>query len=255
MSLDEQLLAALPPAGSCRKPFRMMRVLSPMLMWLWVGSGPARAAVPRGPWLEPSPDAALDDTGLPDREPRPCPHWVLRDGVELPEQPELYHRMRPARAFGTPELIDILTTAAAEVQWQAPYADRFVVGDLSKRGGGHLSGHKSHKGGIDADVGLYFHDGRQHAHGFLEPILPAFDVDTNWLVIRSMLDTGLVDRILIDRNYVLKLRRHAVTVGDLTPAEARRVFPLDEANWWWSGIVHHAPGHKDHLHVRVRCER
>jgi hypothetical protein len=237
----------------------MLISLMPSLLLLWVGAGPARAAVPRGPWLEPAPDVAADldagDTGLAADEPAPCPHWILRDGVELPELPELYHRMRPSRAYGTPELIDILTTAAAEVQWQAPHADRFVVGDLSKRGGGRISGHKSHMGGIDADVGLYFHDGRQHAHGFLEPNLPAFDVETNWLVIRTMLDTGLVDRILIDRAYVLRLRRHAVEVGDLTAEEAARVFPLDEANWWWSGIVHHHPGHKDHLHVRVRCER
>lgn len=186
---------------------------------------------------------------------RPCPNWILRDGVELPELPELYHRMRPVRAWGTPEMVDLLVDTAAEVQFLRPDADRFVVGDLSTRHGGPLSGHRSHRGGIDADVGLYFHDGRQHQYGFLEPITAAFDTETNWLVIRTMLETGIIDRILVDQRYVQMLRRHAIAIGDLTEDEASAVFPRSREDWWKPGVVHHADGHRDHLHVRVRCER
>ena len=48
---------------------------------------------------------------------------------------------------------------------------------------------------------------------------------------------------------------HAVEIGDLTEAEASAVFPRSRENWWKPGVVHHAAGHRDHLHVRVRCER
>jgi murein endopeptidase len=235
----------------------MISLNSTLTLTLLLASGSARAGVggaaPAGPWLEAGPDAPL--AAEPDHEPEPCPTWMLRDGVELPELPELYHRMRPSRAWGTPELVDLLIETAAEVQFLRPDTDRYVVGDLSSRRGGTLSGHRSHKGGIDADVGLYFHDGRQHAHGFLEPNLAAFDTETNWLVIRTMLETGIVDRLLVDQRYVDKLRRHAISTGDLTKDEASAVFPRDRQDWWKPGVVHHAAGHKDHLHVRIRCER
>lgn len=213
---------------------------------------PAAAQAP-GPWVD---DGA--DTGGPAteaRQPRPCPHWVLRDGVELPELPELYHRMRPSRAWGTPELVDLLVDTAAQVAFEKPDADRIVIGDLSTKRGGTLSGHRSHKGGIDADLGLFFYDGRQHKYGFLEPVTAAFDLETNWIVIRTMLESGLVERIFLDQRYLRPLRRHAVEVGDLTPEEARQLIIVDPKERWRTGTVRHAAGHRDHLHVRIRCTR
>ena len=229
-----------------------------LLTVLFALSGaPAAQAQSPGPWLDDIAfDAELADTGAPDAdEPVACPRWILRDGVELPELPELYHRMRPSRAWGTPELVNLLLDTAAEVAFLKPDADRIVIGDLSRKGGGDLRGHRSHKGGIDADLGLYFYDGRQHQYGFLEPVLAAFDVETNWLVIRTMLDSGMVERILIDQSYLLPLKRHAIATGDLTPAEAREIFVFEAAHRWRTGTVHHAPGHRDHLHIRVKCFR
>ena len=233
----------------------MIRTTTALLLAL---SLPAAAQEP-GPQLDRGDDVFWGDTGAPDRAddlgPRPCPRWILRDGVELPELPEIYHRMRPSRAWGTTELVDLLVDTASEVAFLRPEADRIVVGDLSRKGGGTLSGHRSHAGGIDADVGLFFYDGQQHAHGFLEPITAAFDVETNWIVIRTMLDSGQVERILIDDRYIPRLKRHAVETGDLSQAEANRIFVRDPKHRWKTGTVHHAAGHRDHLHVRVRCER
>ena len=213
---------------------------------------PAAAQAP-GPWVDDGADTGGLATEV--RQPRPCPHWVLRDGVELPELPELYHRMRPARAWGTPELVDLLIDTAAQVAFEKPDADRIVIGDLSTKRGGTLSGHRSHKGGIDADLGLFFYDGRQHKYGFLEPVTAAFDLETNWIVIRTMLESGLVERIFLDQRYLRPLRRHAVQVGDLTPEEARQLIIVDPKERWRTGTVRHAAGHRDHLHVRIRCTR
>ena len=218
---------------------------------------PAAAQEP-GPQLDLA-DDDWADSGAPETDsvegPRPCPRWILRDGIELPALPEIYHRMRPSRAWGTPELVDLLIDTASEVAFLRPEADRIVVGDLSREGGGKLSGHRSHAGGIDADVGLFFYDGQQHAHGFLEPVVAAFDVETNWIVIRTMLDSGQVERILIDDRYIPRLKQHAIEAGDLTPAQANQIFVRDPKHRWKTGTVHHAAGHRDHLHVRVRCER
>lgn len=227
-------------------------LLLPMLVSGAVHAG-SGGPHPAGPSLESGPGASR--LQMQPAATTPCPTWTLRDGVELPEIPELYHRMRPSRAWGTSELVDLLVDTAAEVQFYRPDVDRFVVGDLSVRRGGPLRGHRSHKGGIDADIGLYFHDGQQHEVGFLDPVDAAFDTATNWLVIRTMLESGMVDRILIDQRFVDKLRRHAVATGDLTRDEASAVFPRDRRDWWKPGIVHHAAGHRDHIHVRIRCER
>lgn len=214
---------------------------------------PSAAAQAPGPWLDDG-----QDTGEPEpasRQPRPCPDWVLRDGVQLPELPELYHRMRPARAWGTPELVNLLVDTAAQVAFERPNADRIVIGDLSTRHGGTLPGHRSHKRGIDADLGLFFYNGRQHKYGFLEPVTDAFDLETNWIVIRTLLESGLVDRIFLDQRYLRPLRKHAVEIGDLTLEEARKIIVVDSKERWRTGTVHHVPGHRDHLHVRVSCSR
>lgn len=230
-----------------------MRPWSALVTAALLSVAPPAAAQAPGPWVDEG-----HDTGAPssaEHTPRRCPNWILRDGVELPELPELYHRMRPSRAWGTPELVDLLVDTAAEVAFQKPDADRIVIGDLSTKRGGPLSGHRSHQGGIDADLGLYFYDGRQHKYGFLEPVTAAFDLETNWIVIRTMLESGIVERILIDERYLRPLRRHAIAVGDLTPEEARQIFILEPKERWRTGTVHHAPGHRDHLHVRIACER
>jgi len=81
----------------------------------------------------------------------------------------------------------------------------------------------------------------------------ALDLEANWLLIRSLLDTGLVERILLDKAFIARLRRYVIRSGELTSAEAFRVFPQDEDPWMMDGVVHHVPGHKHHMHVRVHC--
>ena len=230
------------------------RLLVPALLTLWASAAKASPA-PRPRLDGRSPDDEIADTGAPDSGLQRCPHNRLEDAVELPEIPELYLRMSPGRAFGTPELVNLLVDSAAELAWLKPDADRIVIGDISAQKGGPVSGHRSHQGGIDADVALFFHDGRQDPYGFMNPVPGAFDVETNWLLIRSMVQTGLMERILIDQRYVDLLKRHAVKIGDLSPEEAQALFPTDPRERWKGGKIHHAPNHRDHLHVRVRCER
>ena len=182
-----------------------------------------------------------------------CNTQVLAEPVRLPESPGLIKIWHPDRSYGTAELVEALQVAAQQMEWMRPDSEPLVVGDMSRPRGGHLSGHRSHRGGLDADIGIYFDDGRQYQQGFLVVEPSAFDLENNWLLIRSLLDTGLVERILLDQAFINRLRIHVVKSGELTEAEALRVFPRDEDPWIMDGVVHHVSGHRHHMHVRVHC--
>jgi murein endopeptidase len=120
--------------------------------------------------------------------------------------------------------------------------------------GGQLSGHRSHRGGLDADIGIYFGKGRQYKQGFLVVEPAALDLEANWLLIRSLFETGLVERILLDQAFITRLRQYVIETGELSTEEAYRIFPEAEVDpWLMNGVVNHVPGHRHHMHVRVHC--
>ena len=80
------------------------------------------------------------------------------------------------------------------------------------------------------------------------------DLEANWLLIRSLLETGLVERILLDQRLILAIKRYTLETGELTPEEADRTFPIGYNRMWThTAVVHHAPSHKEHMHVRTFC--
>lgn len=219
-------------------------------------AGLALAADPALPdaWMEAdAPPVAIE---LAERARRRCSkHWLF-NGEQLPASPDLYKRWRPDRAYGTPEMITVLQTASEEMAWLLPDAEPLMVGDISSRRGGRLSGHRSHRGGLDADIGLYWRGGRMVLGGSGAAAARQIDPRANWYLIRSMLDTGQVERILLDQRIVNTLRRWTVDHGELTEEEAERIFwrsRTDPQVWSEEGVVHHVEGHANHMHVRVKC--
>jgi len=189
----------------------------------------------------------------------PCSFHKLTHGVKLPKDPEIYWIRRNKRSWGSPRLIDTLIRASEEVAWLAPDADPVSIGDLSKKGGGHLPPHKSHQGGSDADVGIFYKkkkNGKQ-APGFKLVNKRIFDHETNWIFVRALLNTGHVERILLDQSLVDELRKYVIEQGEMTKEEAHRVFPakFSQSVWLRHGVVHHAKGHADHYHIRTFCEK
>lgn len=235
-----------------------------MILWVALTTLGARAARP-GPYLdeigpgeldasEPTPDG-LEDTGLPGQE---CAMLSLPDGVQLPESPELYTIWNRSNAWGTPRMVDTLEQVAEEMAWRFPHADPFVVGDLSRRGGGWMRGHRSHRGGLDADLGIYTQGAHQHQGGLRTVPASQMDLDANLAFVLALFDTGNVERILLDWRLIRALRRHAIDSGAMTEAEARAIFllpgdSLGTSPWNLEGVVHHVPGHHHHFHVRVYC--
>ena len=219
-----------------------------------LGMRPAKAQEPV-PWLEEAEEPELLNLG-DDSEPWAwCYKKSLENGEQLPYNPRIYKRWHADKAWGTADLIEVLTTESEEMAWLLPQADPVVIGDISTRNGGRLDGHKSHRGGVDADVGLYWGEGQMFMQGFRNVSPKDLDASANWLLIRSMLDTGRVERILLDQALVRVLRDHVIQSGELSREEAWRIFPAtgDGEMWRQQGVVHHVAGHRHHMHVRVFC--
>src|SRR5436309_2893304 len=81
---------------------------------------------------------------------------VLIGGVQLPASGPGYRWLSPAgHHYGLARLVRAIEGAAAEVARRSPGGRPLLVGDLSARAGGQLSGHASHRTGRDADLLFY----------------------------------------------------------------------------------------------------
>jgi penicillin-insensitive murein DD-endopeptidase len=190
-------------------------------------------------------------------------HGVLTDAAELPISGEGFRRFRPlgTRNFGTPLLVSAVMRAAFNVERLAPGGAPLLVGDLSARVGGKISGHASHRTGRDVDL-LYYAttlDGiPESSPGFVhfgsDGLAQAqtggyirLDARRIWLLIRSLLEDPEAEILWIfaSRDVKAFVIDYARSVGEppVTIARAIRVLhqPRDSAN------------HDDHLHVRIAC--
>jgi hypothetical protein len=228
------------------------------LLALSLGAAPSWAQQP-GPFeddLLPAPEDPFPGRPFYEAPDAACSETRLIGGGLLPAAPGLYRRWRLDQAYARPEMIEVLTATAEALSWELPEADPLPVGAISRRGGGALRGHASHRTGLDVDVGLYRRGGQVHPYGLGDIPTNEIDVEAQWIVMREMLATGLVERILSDRHQIRLIKAHAVESGDLTQEEAD-VLLLDlvpKDVWAREGIVQHHRGHRDHLHVRVRCD-
>jgi penicillin-insensitive murein endopeptidase len=180
----------------------------------------------------------------------------LRNGRQLEQRP--YLRIKSgseARSWGHVILLQLIDRAARAVAVAVP-GSIALVGDLSAREGGPLSGHASHQAGRDADVAFLVADGRGHpvALDVFEPfgaegrslLNPAhtFDAHRNWLMLREWLSDL---RVVTTHVFVAaELRQLLLDYGRQTPEFARYV-PLA------AQVLHPHPAHNDHFHIRIAC--
>ncbi len=181
-----------------------------------------------------------------------CSDQYLESGVQLPDLPLFFTRGNAESEYGSAEMIDAIVAATRHMRWLMPEASPVTIGDISHERGGFQSGHVSHRGGVDADIGIYSTGAKQNPRGF-DTLSSNFDVVANWALISAFLDTGNVDFILLDRAHIARLRGYTTKAGLLTEAEAEEIFPSEPHPWDRTGIVRHAPNHDNHMHVRVLC--
>jgi hypothetical protein len=90
--------------------------------------------------------------------PQPLPQVFvfLPDGT-----PGFYFSKRESRRYGIPEIIRALREVGQAWAKLYPKGPRIRIGDISRRGGGPLPPHKSHRLGIDVDIGTIRKDSRE----------------------------------------------------------------------------------------------
>lgn len=177
---------------------------------------------------------------------------TLQGGVLLEAEPNGFALQRPFRGWGKPLLVDALRLAAQQVQASAPEGTTLVFGDLSKEGGGCLAPHKSHRGGLDADVG-FFYRGAHQRKWLGGATTETLDADRTWLFIKALLATGRLQMAFIDYALQHVLYEAALRAGE-TPQTLEPIFqfprPIERIH---ESVVRHLGGHDNHMHVRVIC--
>ena len=172
---------------------------------------------------------------------------------QLPMESGLYVRWDPRRSWGQSVLIDTIRTASEELAWLLPHADPLLIGDLSRRGGGRMYGHRTHHAGTDVDIGLYTGQGEQPLGGFVDVKPSELDLEANWALIRTLLNTDRVSFILLDQRHIDRLRAYLLEDLDMPAELVDPIFPEVDKRIPWTerGVVRHAPNHRSHLHVRI----
>lgn len=161
-----------------------------------------------------------------------------------------YWIKRPRNSYGTQKVVQLI--ARTFEKYRRKYkGPKVIMGDLSKKGGGHLAGHVSHQKGRDVDIGWVFKKGKGSTKRFVKGNEKNLDIRRTWALVYGFLKTEQIEFIFIDYAIQKLLYEEAVK---------RRVSKQKLAQWFQYprpkarlyGIVRHWKGHADHMHIRFR---
>lgn len=177
-------------------------------------------------------------------------HGSLVNGVRLRDEPfwQLHDR---AHAYLTRDAAAALDQAFRQLHDHWPDAPRIEIRDASAEHGGPLHGHHSHQSGRDVDL-AYFR--RSCTATCVHHHATAADIDAPrvWALLEIWLRANVVDYVFIDHELQEPLYRAAQAAG-ATHAELARWFQWPNDAELHVGVIRHAHGHRNHMHVRFAC--
>lgn len=150
----------------------------------------------------------------------------------------------PERAWGTPITIQSLQDMGAVYEQSFPDASPVWIHDISKKRGGRFHPHVSHRTGQDVDIRLML---KHETERYMAATPRTLDPARNWLLVKSLLDTGHVEVMFLDRRLQRVLYRYALKQGH-SKEELKQLFEI--ASRERNSPIRHWKGHEDHLHVR-----
>lgn len=190
--------------------------------------------------LQPVPTGAVS-VGRPTR-------GRLLHGIQLPKNPALYTLRRPEHTYGSTHAVRHLQLGIARFRAQSEYEGELVISDMSRRRGGRLRPHNSHRSGRDVDIRL---PAREELPEDTVPRRRSqVDWRAAWTLIKSLIDTGEVKYIFLSRSRQRELYRAAREAG---VSEAQLGELVQYPGRSRTTIVRHARGHTKHIHVRFTC--
>ena len=163
--------------------------------------------------------------------------------------------------YGTDELVALLARAAARVSERHPGA-YLTVGDLSRRRGGRLLPHRSHRSGRDVDISFYALDDESQQVVQADRFIAfsssghgrtgdggqyVFDVARNWTLVESLMtdEVAQAQMIFVSRGLRARLLAHAEEIGAAAKLIEQAASVLNQPR---RGGRHH-----DHFHLRIYC--
>lgn len=164
---------------------------------------------------------------------------------------------RPYRAYGTRTTVDHVRRAIHATLDANPRAHVLAIGDLSAQGGGQISDHNSHRTGRDVDLGLFYkRKPREYPAAFVIADEENLDRAATWALLTNLLKTegkdGGVQMMFLDFEIQGLLYEWALGRG-VSESRLARIFQYPHGEGALAGIIRHAPGHADHIHVRFHC--
>ena len=171
---------------------------------------------------------------------------------------EGYELRRPQRAYGERHVIEHLRSTIAVVRALYPDVHTLAIGDISAAHGGKLDNHKSHRTGLDVDVGFYF---KKVPAGYPDKFVGAnadLDLEATWALIVAFARTTSIDDgvEMIFLDYAVQKRLYDWARARGTPDEdLADLLQYPRGKDSMTGLVRHWPNHSDHLHVRFKATR
>ncbi len=183
-------------------------------------------------------------------EPEPPKRGRLSTAVHL-DAGEGYVLRRPHLAYGTPSTIRNIEKVLARYRKRADGGPAVRIGDISKQSGGPLSGHLSHREGVDVDVGLVHKGAAAKSVRFVSATEGNLDLRRTWILVHEFLRTGQVRYIFLDYGVQKQLYEYARAHG-VSKMQLDAWFQYPRGKGRGHGIIRHWRHHDDHLHVRFR---
>ena len=182
-------------------------------------------------------------------------HGRLHGGVRLP-QGKGYLIRRPLRTWGTPETVATVRNVLGLVRAAHTGLHVLAIGDLSQKGGGRITEHRSHQSGRDIDIGFFYTTPPPgYPESFAVGTADNLDRAATWDLLtafaRTADDPDGVEAIFLDYGVQGLLYDWAKAKG-VDERYLDRLFQYPEGHGG-TGLVRHEPHHNDHMHVRFRC--
>ena len=173
----------------------------------------------------------------------------LANGIQLPENKELYTRVRPDNLWGASHTLRVLQLAIARWRRDSSYDGRLGIGAISRRKGGRFAPHRSHQSGRDVDIRLPLRSGKP---GTLAKSMADVDWAATWKLVDALLKTGEIEYIFLSKSRQRRLYHAALQAG-VDKKRLAKIMQYPKMAKRTRAIIRHSRGHDKHFHVRFRC--
>jgi LysM repeat protein len=170
-----------------------------------------------------------------------------RDLYQLEEGPG-YTILDRRRAFGSMLAVSRVAEVLSDHYMKFPDAHPILVGDLSRKGGGFLPPHRSHRRGRDVDIRYPL---KVPTTQYVPATPSTLDLARTWSLVSAFIATGDVEYVFVGYKLQRTLFEYAQKKG-VSKARLTELFQFPRGARSQTGIIRHEPGHRTHFHVRFK---